>query len=188
MQKIIPNSTQIHNAILDYLLPFLNEAETKCVLYICRRTFGFHKKKDRISLSQFVKGIKDKDGNWLDLGTGLSRQSVVDALSVLSGVELVKKAETAKGNFYQINLKIDIQKAIQEIYVAREQIKYYRKHKPKQTKLFKQTKQARKRQQKSSPDGINLKWMRVTMDKEAKDEINKKLEEFKKNFGRVPVG
>ena len=65
-KSLIPNSTQVPNVILDLFIPRLPEGEARCSLYICRRTFGFHKKRDRISLSQFVDGIRDKEGKVLD--------------------------------------------------------------------------------------------------------------------------
>ena len=54
VNKLIPNSTQIPNVILDKIIPGIPNAEAKCLLYICRRTYGFHKEKDRISLTQFT--------------------------------------------------------------------------------------------------------------------------------------
>ena len=82
-KRLIPNSTQIPNIVLDLLVPKLPPAEARCILYISRRTFGFHRSKDRISLSQFIGGIISRDGKRLDYGTGLSRPSVVEALKNL---------------------------------------------------------------------------------------------------------
>ena len=82
-KKLIPNSTQIPNVILDFLIPQLPGAEGKCLLYISRRTYGFHKEEDRISFTQFINGIKSKDGRQLDYGTGMARASVNEALKNL---------------------------------------------------------------------------------------------------------
>ncbi len=111
--KLIPNSTQIPNVILDLIIPGISEAETKCLLYICRRTYGFHKEKDRISLSQFVDGLKDKDGKKLDYGAGLSRPAVVEALKNLIGAGIIKAIKTPGGNYYEINLDFIINNPIE---------------------------------------------------------------------------
>ena len=60
--SFLPNSTQTPNIVYDFLISRLPGAEARCILYICRRTYGFHKKIDRISFSQFLNGIKSRDG------------------------------------------------------------------------------------------------------------------------------
>jgi hypothetical protein len=40
----------------------LSGAELKVVLYVARRTFGFGKESDNISLSQMAQGITKRDG------------------------------------------------------------------------------------------------------------------------------
>ena len=49
-----PNYTQLPNAILD-ALPTLTDAELRVALAICRQTFGWHKDRDRLSLSQLER-------------------------------------------------------------------------------------------------------------------------------------
>ena len=44
--------TAVPNGIIDWLLPDLTGGELKVLLYICRRTRGFRKQEDRISVSQ----------------------------------------------------------------------------------------------------------------------------------------
>lgn len=115
MEKLIPNSTQIPNEICDYVLPQIPEAEARCLIYICRRTFGFRKTQDRISFSQFEKGIKTKDGNILDYGTGLSRPAVAKALKNLCESGAIKRTENSKGNFYEINLEMECSQVVKQI-------------------------------------------------------------------------
>jgi phage replication O-like protein O len=67
-----PNYTQIPNAVLD-LMADMGEAELRVVLAIARQTFGWHKKRDKISLSQLTKL------------TGMSRPAVVNGLK--AGIE-----------------------------------------------------------------------------------------------------
>ena len=78
-----PTYTPFPDDIVDLLLPHLNGAELKVLLYICRRTYGFKKQFDAISLSQMVRGITTKEGKVLDSGTGLGKTSVVRALTSL---------------------------------------------------------------------------------------------------------
>ncbi|GAH11001.1 unnamed protein product, partial [marine sediment metagenome] len=75
--------TQAPNEVFDILLDILNGSELKVLLYIIRRTFGFKKESDNISLNQIVNGIKKKDGSIQDYGTGLSMQSVKNAIKGL---------------------------------------------------------------------------------------------------------
>ena len=53
------------------------------LLYIIRRTFGFKKESDNISLRQICNGIKTREGEILDKGTGLSLSTVQIALKGL---------------------------------------------------------------------------------------------------------
>lgn len=61
-----PNYTQIPNTILD-AMGEMSGAEFKVVMAIARQTFGWHKERDKISISQLMAL------------TGLSRQGVVNA-------------------------------------------------------------------------------------------------------------
>ncbi len=63
-----PNYTQIPNIVLD-LMSEMEETEFRVVIAIARQTFGWHKKRDKISLTQLQKL------------TGLSRQGVVDGIA-----------------------------------------------------------------------------------------------------------
>ena len=67
----------------------LSGAEFKVLLYIARRTYGFGKGSDKISLSQISQGITKRDGTILDRGTGISRSSVVRALDTLVTMGIV---------------------------------------------------------------------------------------------------
>lgn len=79
-----PRYTAIPDEIFDRLLPYLSGSEVKVLLYICRRTFGFNKDRDAISLNQISTGItKKRSGEALDHGTGLSKRHVQRALKTL---------------------------------------------------------------------------------------------------------
>lgn len=146
MQKkntiLIPNSTQIPNVILDKIIPGIPSAEVKCLLYICRRTYGFHKERDRISLTQFTDGITSRDSREkLDYGTGLSRPSVVEALRNLIGSGIVIPTKDNKGNYYELNCELLGDKYVEKVVVKkinqlRKLTRISKENLPKQVKLF----------------------------------------------------
>ena len=68
-----PNGTFVPDDFFDILMPELGEAELRVLLYIMRRTFGFKKTADDISLKQMTDGILTREGKKLDRGTGLSK-------------------------------------------------------------------------------------------------------------------
>jgi hypothetical protein len=84
-----PAYTQVPDVILDHMMADLNEAELKVLLYIVRRTLGFKKQDDAISLDQLVHGIHRADGEALDRGTGLSRSAVRRGITGLLAKHLI---------------------------------------------------------------------------------------------------
>jgi hypothetical protein len=78
-----PNGTIVPDVFFDYLAPHLCEAELRVLLYILRRTFGFKKSADDISLSQMVYGITKRDGEVLDHGAGVQRAAASRAVKGL---------------------------------------------------------------------------------------------------------
>lgn len=113
MRSLIPNSTQIPDVILDRWMAKLSGAEFKVLLYIARRTYGFGKEGDTISLRQIVSGIRTKDGRQLDSGTGLNKDTVCKALNSLEASGLVIREQRSHedygdlANFYRLNLDAD---------------------------------------------------------------------------------
>ncbi len=98
---IRPTYTQVPDELFDLLMPDLSEAELKVLLYIVRRTFGFGKTADAISLNQMIDGITTREGTVLDRGTGLSRSSVRRGVAGLEtkGIILVSKVKSADGDY-----------------------------------------------------------------------------------------
>ncbi len=84
-----PAYTQIPDDLLDWIMPYLTGAELKALMYIARRTFGFKKAMDAISIEQLCSGIVTHDGRRLDLGTGLKRPTILEALRSLRAKNLV---------------------------------------------------------------------------------------------------
>ncbi len=70
--------------LFDEVAPDLDKAPLKVLLYIVRRTCGFRKSADAISLSQFQHGIVTRDGRQFDKGAGVkNRTTLLRALADL---------------------------------------------------------------------------------------------------------
>ncbi len=78
------STTATPDWVFDDVAPELTEAPLKALLYIVRRTSGFRKGADAISLSQFQHGITTRDGRQLDKGAGVkNRTTLLRALDEL---------------------------------------------------------------------------------------------------------
>jgi len=96
-----PNYTIVPDEVFDELLTELSGGELKVLLYIIRRTFGFKKDSDNISLSQMLRGISRKDGTPLDRGVGLSKPTLLQALRTLQDkniIETERRRSAEKGD------------------------------------------------------------------------------------------
>ena len=107
---LAPNYTQVPDELFDDLLTELSGAELKVLLYIIRRTFGFKKTEDTISLSQMLNGITTKAGEALDKGTGLSKKTLLVALNTLEAKHIIlteRRRSAERGNeptVYKLNI------------------------------------------------------------------------------------
>jgi hypothetical protein len=108
---LIPNTTQVPNSILDLLMPFLHDGEARVLLYLCRRTYGFDRQSDSVSLDQFVNGIRNS-AKQLDFGAGISRRSAINALVILKEIGIVEQLEGGQGRsripVYHVNRKCEM--------------------------------------------------------------------------------
>lgn len=104
------NFTSVPDEFFDVLAPRLSGGEVKVLLYIIRRTFGFKKERDCISISQMLNGITKKTGARLDHGAGLSKPSLCRALNSLAEkhVIIATRQFDFNGGFvatcYQLNM------------------------------------------------------------------------------------
>jgi hypothetical protein len=111
-----PTTTPVPDEVFDVLMPQLSGTELKVLLYICRRTFGFRKESDNISLQQIATGITTRDGRVLDRGTGLCLTSITSAISSLEQKEIIvreKNQSVEKGfeaSTYSLKLAAPISK------------------------------------------------------------------------------
>ncbi|MDZ7720333.1 MAG: replication protein [Balneolaceae bacterium] len=68
----------------------LSGSEFKVLMTICRSTYGFHKKRDKISISQMVDA------------TGLAKSTVINALQKLIRKKIIKKNENVVPHEYLV--------------------------------------------------------------------------------------
>jgi phage replication O-like protein O len=91
-----PNYTPIPNVIIDYWMPRLSSIEFNVLLFICRKTFGWHKFRDRISLSQIMEAVQS------------GRSRISEAIKTLIALNLVKKftegPEGNQKNYFEVHI------------------------------------------------------------------------------------
>ena len=95
------NGFMFPDALLDRVMANLTGAEFKVLAYIVRRTLGFKKESDTISLEQICSGVRHPDGMALDAGTGLSKKTAIAALKGLEDKGVIiarKRMSREKGN------------------------------------------------------------------------------------------
>jgi phage replication O-like protein O len=87
-----PSYTQTPDILYDEMLRpgYLSEAELRVLLYIIRRTFGWKKTSDTISLTQLSEGIIRKDGTRLDYGAGVGRKAASAASKSLEAKGIIR--------------------------------------------------------------------------------------------------
>lgn len=91
----VPNHTQIPNVIIDQLMSELSHAQFKVLIAICRKTIGWHKQSDYISISQIM-----------DL-TNVSNKTAVKTIRELEEMGLIStKKQTRKPTHITINYQL----------------------------------------------------------------------------------
>jgi phage replication O-like protein O len=106
-----PNYTQVPNVLLDKLASEMNEAEFRVTMAICRKVLGWHKEKDRISISQLMAL------------TGLSNKGVINGIK--DGIERGTIIRYLSGQDYYYSVKFDNEyenKIIIKIYESKKTI------------------------------------------------------------------
>jgi hypothetical protein len=107
-----PNFTSVPDELFDELLPELSGSELKVLLYIIRRTFGFKRDDDNISLSQMLNGIVTTDGRVLDRGAGIrDKKTLLAAIKSLDERKIIltnRRQSAERGNeptTYSLNMR-----------------------------------------------------------------------------------
>jgi phage replication O-like protein O len=91
----------VPNEILEALVKIRLPGQARQVLdLIMRKTFGFNKSEDRISLSQFAKG------------TGIGKTHVARAINRLISMNVITKIGNRAGTFYKLNTDVVLWNAL----------------------------------------------------------------------------
>ena len=111
-----PNFTTVPDELFDDLLAVLSGSELKVLLYISRRTFGFKRDADNISLSQMLNGIVTNNGRVLDHGAGIKdKKTLLAAINKLEERKIIltkRQQSAARGNeptTYSLNMRNEAQ-------------------------------------------------------------------------------
>ena len=109
-----PNHTQVPNSFIDETMRELKGAEVKVFLIICRKTIGWHKETDSISVSQIMDF------------TGLSDGGAQSAIHSLEERDLIVvdrgKGGRGLGNSYTINFIDTPQKSVPVLHKTGDKI------------------------------------------------------------------
>ena len=97
-----PNYTQVPNVLFDKIMENLTGAELKVMLCLCRKIFGWHKEKDKISISQIIKM------------TGLGKTQIIKSLKTLEKMNLVMSIKEF-GRTTEYSLIIEESEPVQKV-------------------------------------------------------------------------
>ncbi len=104
--------TQMPNELMDILMSKAVNASMKSVLtLIARKTYGFHKETDEISLTQFEKN------------TGLTRPTIVGTLSKLQRAQLVLLISKGRSKISSNRWQLDLSNWEEKLVKLRELVK-----------------------------------------------------------------
>jgi phage replication O-like protein O len=92
MSILPPNYTQFPNSILDSM-DKMGDAEWRVVCAICRKTFGWHKYEDLLSISQFMKL------------TGMSNSGVIQGVEQAIEHGFIVRKSSGQSFKYRLNIK-----------------------------------------------------------------------------------
>jgi hypothetical protein len=111
--ELIPNSFQMPNFLADKLLRHLSGPQAKVLIVLCRKTFGWGKRVDLISLGQFQQQA------------GLSRSSVYEALETFVGAGLLLKTSRGRQqvNEWSLNLEANAEDVIRFLEESSKAVK-----------------------------------------------------------------
>ncbi len=90
-----PNHTQTPNDLFDHLMREMTEAELKVVLAAIRKTLGYHRASDEISLTQFEKM------------TGLTRKGVIGGIQAALARGVLREVSRGKRGVVRYALVIE---------------------------------------------------------------------------------
>jgi phage replication O-like protein O len=138
-----PNYTQIPNIILDEMMRDMSESEFRVVIAVCRKTFGWQKTKDKISISQ------------IELLTGLCRQAVVNGTKEAIERGVIEREQSGQSFLYEVAVFSDdetSQPSRLELVNVVDQLD------PKLVNVVDTQKKVLKEKKDISPDGENIEF------------------------------
>jgi phage replication O-like protein O len=109
MKITAPNYTQTPNDLFDHWLPLLKESELKVLLVIMRKTFGWHKVRDRISIRQ------------LATLTGLAQETVIIATKSLQKKGVILKHVIGKPGLQETYYELVVSEDSNNSYPSEKQ-------------------------------------------------------------------
>ncbi len=112
MDKILPNTTQVPNVILDQWLPRLKDVELRVLLIIIRQTLGWiedyetgrRKEKDWISRSQLMKKTGRGHSSVSVAVEKLARSGIIEAYDGAGNLLASPKERSGNKVLYRLNL------------------------------------------------------------------------------------
>lgn len=138
------NYTRIVNPLIEYLIqmPFKG-CELAVAMFIIRKTYGYQKKSDEISLTQFQQG------------TARSRQTIVTALKNLEKLNIVvKTGRPLHTNTYEINKYFEQWKLVNTGRLVKRTNGLVKTGRPELVKTGRHTKEKRNIQKKLATQGV----------------------------------
>jgi len=99
-EKVVPMRqpwAQIQMDILTLGARCFSLGATRCLLYLVRYTIGFHTTTVKLTVDEFCKGKRRKDGGRFDGGTDLSRPSVLTGLHELERARVIAISNEGHG-------------------------------------------------------------------------------------------
>src|SRR2546422_6398818 len=124
------NFFRLPNEWTDITAQVTSLAEMKLVEYVLKHTWGYSEfdMVKKITTDEFMYGRKKKDGTRIDIGTGLSKPSVIEGLNnaVKHGLLEVEIDDSDKARikkFYKLRMKTPLEEAEPEEQAAHADVK-----------------------------------------------------------------
>lgn len=94
------NQTSINNYVFDYIMPNLSPNEWKVLCFIIRKTEGWNKPEDDLSISQIMDGT--------GIGNRTTASKAIKALEDASYVKVRRPGDGISSNTYSLNLEFEL--------------------------------------------------------------------------------
>jgi hypothetical protein len=116
------NFSNLPHQLIEALPLFETLAEIKIVIYVLRHTWGYHEYDDgkRITLDEFQHGRKKRDGERIDGGIGMVKNSILDGIerAIKHGFLAVETDDSDKARiekYYSLQMFKDCTPEVQKL-------------------------------------------------------------------------